>query len=164
MPSALASRSTVLAVRSQARALAIDIPAESTCNLGVNLTRTDAARAIVMLLGDSWVGMIEQGAGKVRRVSAICRCGRSCGSAKKVWRDTDTQSLKGNLRYQIAKSNSGNWSASWRGSSPGSPMSAWTICRNYRTATAMTGSPQLSDMSASSAQLHCTPGSADRLK
>ena len=50
-----------------------------------------------------------------------------------------------------------NCSASWRGGSPGSPMSAWTICRNYRTATAMTGSPQVSDMSASSAQLHCLP-------
>ena len=50
-------------------------PQKSSCNLGVNLTRTDAARAIVMLLSDSRVGMIEQGAGKVRRAPAIGRRG-----------------------------------------------------------------------------------------
>jgi hypothetical protein len=41
----------------------------------LNLTRTDAARAIVMLISGSWVGMIEQSAGKVRRVPAIGRRG-----------------------------------------------------------------------------------------
>ena len=50
-------------------------PQESSCDLGVNLTRTDAGCAIVMLLGHSWVAMIEQCAGKVRRAPAICRRG-----------------------------------------------------------------------------------------
>src|SRR5262249_837883 len=66
---------------------------------------------IVVLLSDSFVAMIEQGAGKVRRIPAIGRRGRSCTSTKKVWRDTNTESLEGNLRYHFTKSNSGNWSA-----------------------------------------------------
>jgi hypothetical protein len=50
-------------------------PQEASCNLRVNLTRTDAAGPIVMLFSDSRVGMIEQGGGKVRRAPTIGRRG-----------------------------------------------------------------------------------------
>src|SRR5215831_2277039 len=67
---------------------------ETGCNLGINPTRSDAGRAIVML-SDTRVRMIEQGAGKVRQ-------------------DSDPDSLKGSLSYEIAERHFGNWSACGR--------------------------------------------------
>ena len=44
---------------------------ETGCNIGINPTRGDAGGAIVVLLSDTRVRMIEQGAGKVGHAHAM---------------------------------------------------------------------------------------------
>ena len=108
---------------------------KSSCNLCVNLARNDAAHANVILISGSWIHVIEQGGGKVWHASAIGGRGRSCGSAKKVWRDTDVDDLRGDLRYQVAKSNYGHWFAGGRrnpeclGRGPGSEQDGSNIAQ-----------------------------------
>src|SRR5580704_3526099 len=76
-------------------------------DLGIGFCRADAACTVVVLLSNTWVRVIEQGAG----ISTIGCRGRSRGRAKQVWRDIDANSLTGNFGHQRAEILSGHWSA-----------------------------------------------------
>src|SRR5258708_5536524 len=62
-----------------------------------------AGRMIIPFLGDSWVTVIEKGAGKTRMLAAI-DCGSRCaGSSEQMGTDIYTDCFAGDLRDQDAK-------------------------------------------------------------